>query len=822
MASHSSPPPQVGAETRGDTSLDGWTLEGGSEVPATSLGSLRTEFALEFPDVPVDPARLQAVLSVVAPSAGTTSRAPLCLVAVLDKSGSMHGMKLELVTKALFFMLDYLSECDSLGIVVFDSNVSVLAPLTMCSAEGRACLATALGGVNAGTTTNLSGGLLRGLELHSEGVGQTAADHAVRSTFLFTDGLANAGIMDPEAICSAATNILSGAGKQKSTLSTFGFGRDHSAYLLQALARTGEGSYSYIENEESIGSAFGQAFGGLLTTTHQNARLYLEMAPGVEIPEISTAYRVEVTTDTSGASSATVELGDLYGEERRDILVTLALPQAIVEEQQFLGYLHASGFSVRSLCTEATEKMSLTIQRCSPGAPRDGAAGERRSHEQVERQRNRCLAVRALDGARAAAHARDLPQARKLLRDAISVFEASWLLRAGDDTLAGLLRDLKACLDNMDHEVLFEDVGSKTISIMLGAHERQRACFGLDSTAQYANESMLDIEASISHSLRSIVLVDSHSQSSSRGHWQICQSNVYEACWEEKFELKGDSSVPSGSIGSGQLALDRKSGDFVTVKLFNVTAMPYGQQDRMLGEINKMKSQASCAHLVRWFDCWCDRQRGFVGASIEYMDYGTAADLQKHLGGGGMPSMHLQYLVHQALHGLHHLHSKHITHKSCELENILINTRGEVKLIGFGDLASMVAGDEFCRTLTHNDFQAMRSVSPERLLGESYDEKSDIWAFGMVVVELATGCHPFANFVSFPQLYVFVCEDPEPRLDPSSYALALCDFTAECLVREPQKRTDSAGLLAHRFLSEATCSVADFASWLSSLSPASA
>lgn len=68
--------------------LDGWSVvenEGGTAVNATS-DRLQAEVALDHPVVAFDASELRAVLSVVAPKEQSDQRAPLHLVAVLDKS----------------------------------------------------------------------------------------------------------------------------------------------------------------------------------------------------------------------------------------------------------------------------------------------------------------------------------------------------------------------------------------------------------------------------------------------------------------------------------------------------------------------------------------------------------------------------------------------------------------------------------------------------------------------------------------------------------------------------------------------------------------
>ena len=63
-------------------------------------------------------------------------------------------------------------------------------------------------------------------------------------------------------------------------MSTFGFGGDHNTEMLRRLADCAEGSYSHVQSEDQIAESFGEALGGLMSTTHQNA-------PGFDCPKAS-------------------------------------------------------------------------------------------------------------------------------------------------------------------------------------------------------------------------------------------------------------------------------------------------------------------------------------------------------------------------------------------------------------------------------------------------------------------------------------------------------------------------------------------------------
>ena len=77
-------------------------------------------------------------------------------------------------------------------------------------------------------------------------------------------------------------------------------------------------------------------------------------------------------------------------------------------------------------------------------------------------------------------------------------------------------------------------------------------------------------------------------------------------------------------------------------------------------------------------------------------------------------------------------------HRDIKPSNILVNSRGSIKLCDFGvsgELINSIA-DTFVGTSTY--------MAPERIQGEKYTVKSDVWSFGLSVMEMAIGKFPFA------------------------------------------------------------------------------
>mmetsp|Transcript_23843 Transcript_23843/g.41028 ORF Transcript_23843/g.41028 Transcript_23843/m.41028 type:complete len:603 (+) Transcript_23843:78-1886(+) len=109
---------------------------------------------------------VRALLNVKAPPLDhATSRAPIQIAAVLDRSGSMSGDKLALLKKAIRFMARQLQKSDEFSAVTFDDDVDVILRKQSLDDAGKELALRAIDKIVTGGCTNLSGGLLKGLEV---------------------------------------------------------------------------------------------------------------------------------------------------------------------------------------------------------------------------------------------------------------------------------------------------------------------------------------------------------------------------------------------------------------------------------------------------------------------------------------------------------------------------------------------------------------------------------------------------------------------------------------------------------------------------------
>lgn len=276
----------------------------------------------EFASLPTDrDSELYVLVRLHAPVSETseTQRVPIHLALVLDRSGSMAGQPLEEAKRAASSFARWLTREDFLTVIAFDDEVNVIVPHQQLLEKDAIDLE--IQRIEAGNTTNLSGGWLRGLtELR-----QNFAEGHIHRIVLLTDGLANRGVTAP----SQLREIASKNRERHITTTTVGFGPDFSEDVLQAIAEAGDGSFHYVNEPEALAEAFRREFGDLLALVGQNLELSLKTRAGVTV--------TEVLGDWSGAHTAdalTARFGDVRADELKQLIARLKVCPGTTDAQE--------------------------------------------------------------------------------------------------------------------------------------------------------------------------------------------------------------------------------------------------------------------------------------------------------------------------------------------------------------------------------------------------------------------------------------------------------------------------------------------------------
>lgn len=145
------------------------------------------------------------------------------------------------------------------------------------------------------------------------------------------------------------------------------------------------------------------------------------------------------------------------------------------------------------------------------------------------------------------------------------------------------------------------------------------------------------------------------------------------------------------------------------------------------------------------------------GQSFIAMELLEGTPLRARVQGRPLPIRDIVELGAQLADALDAAHSKGILHRDIKPENIFISPRGTAKLLDFG-IAKLVAEptDETIPTITLPAWITAPGVavgtvvymSPEQVRGEPLDARTDLFSFGVVLYEMATGVKPFSGATS--------------------------------------------------------------------------
>ncbi len=254
-----------------------------------------------------------------APEAPTRiERLPLDIALVIDKSGSMSGRPIELAKEAARKAVTMLGPDDFVALVAFDARVELLAEGALLDSTHRRRLLQAIDRLAAGSSTNLSGGWLRGCEE----VAASGREQSVARTLLLSDGHANNGITSAEELEQHA-----GALRARGVVTTtFGIGAGFDERLMEGMAREGGGNFYYLTDAGQLPDFLTSELGEALEVVARDAMLVLDVDEGMMV------HCMDQRRMTHRDRTVKIALNDLVSREQVDVLLRGTFPHGVVGE----------------------------------------------------------------------------------------------------------------------------------------------------------------------------------------------------------------------------------------------------------------------------------------------------------------------------------------------------------------------------------------------------------------------------------------------------------------------------------------------------------
>jgi serine/threonine protein kinase/Tfp pilus assembly protein PilF len=181
------------------------------------------------------------------------------------------------------------------------------------------------------------------------------------------------------------------------------------------------------------------------------------------------------------------------------------------------------------------------------------------------------------------------------------------------------------------------------------------------------------------------------------------------------------------------------------------------------------------------------------GNSFIAMEYVEGRPLDRMIPSGGLPPDEVLRFGSRIVEALEHAHERGVIHRDLKTANVVISTAGRVKILDFG-LAKRLIGEDLGKatlsqvSLTKEGTIAgtLPYLAPETLQGHPADARSDIWALGAVLYEMAAGKRPFEGRTGFELTSAILRDAPAPL--PARTPAGLRAVIGKCLEKDPAKR----------------------------------
>jgi len=235
-----------------------------------------------------------------------------------------------------------------------------------------------------------------------------------------------------------------------------------------------------------------------------------------------------------------------------------------------------------------------------------------------------------------------------------------------------------------------------------------------------------------------------------------------------------------GGIGAIYSAYDSKLDRIVALKFLGAGQLGDSPVDSLIREA-KAASALNHPNIITVHDV-IETESGL--AIVMELVEGVAL---REMTGAPLPVSETVRIGRQVAEALSAAHARGITHRDIKPENIMVRPDGYIKLVDFGLARHTALGNSSTGTMTSG---TLRYMSPEQARGEKVTPASDIFSFGIVLYELATGRHPFGGNSPIETAHAILTKEPapssiEPGVTPQLESLLLAMLNKDAQKRPP-------------------------------------
>lgn len=174
----------------------------------------------------------------------------------------------------------------------------------------------------------------------------------------------------------------------------------------------------------------------------------------------------------------------------------------------------------------------------------------------------------------------------------------------------------------------------------------------------------------------------------------------------------------------------------------------------------------------------------------------------------------ISYAIKCILQGLAHMHARHHLHRDIKSQNILINSKGDIKIADFGFAVGLTKEHNKRHTVLGSPFW----MSPELINKHPYGSKVDVWSTGVTAYEIAEHEPPHMGQSAVKVMFLITTKDSPKLTEKDKWTKTFHHFLKLALDKNPKTRPSSSELLMHPFFEKKNvCKRSAFAKLIANL-----
>ncbi|KAJ6594147.1 kinase-like domain-containing protein [Mycena capillaripes] len=269
------------------------------------------------------------------------------------------------------------------------------------------------------------------------------------------------------------------------------------------------------------------------------------------------------------------------------------------------------------------------------------------------------------------------------------------------------------------------------------------------------------------------------------------------------------SRLGEGAGGAVHKVKDKRSGKIMARKTITTREAPMKQLLRELSII----SSTEHINIILFYGAYMSPSTSEVKIVMEFCEGGSLEAVGRRIKerNAVIGEKIVGRLAEGVLQGLAYLHTKKTIHRDIKPSNILLSREGIVKLCDFGVSGELIESQ--AGTFTGTSFY----MAPERICGQKYTIRSDVWSTGISLLELVQNRFPFPNDLPPIELMMYITANEPPRLDDEpglEWSAEMKDFIKQTLTVDALTRPTPKDMLAHPWVVRTMKEEVHMARWI--------